>query len=1030
MSAVENSHQHVAHDDDAHVAAAAAAGQNGGAALSEPGGSYSATPEEGEGSSNAGQDFGWEGCKENVKPLKRGRKVDAILAGSFGGGLGGGGGSGSGDSGCSSSARVLADLKRHFEPLIADSAPDPRGEDGPGAGGGEGAGGEVDKLAIWWQYIQAVQDKLPSDQQEQFDLLERCSRRFKDDPRYKDDIRYLRVWTAYATHLSNAEDLFKFLYKKGIGGKHAHFWVGWALYAENAGNFPMAEKLYVKGIEHRRAEPLDVLKKRQAHFMRRMRRHWINSQIEGGTAEDEASELPRDEESRRGILRSLSVTATERVRRDQAAAVAARGVPDDENRGAVTGAGVRRGGRRLGERAAPSASGRSRGRGGGNGSTAGLGFAVFVEEEFTAGPEAAAAARARRGGGSSILDETPEDDAALWNDYGTRESRQKENNAKPSRWTDGALGDRPGVAAAPPAAAAAAAAAGAARRGERVRAAVPFPVYVDEQFADKAGEENRKAASADEKRVMRSTRALLAVAGGEQGDGKEQEEEEQVEEARARFVAEHRRARTASKPDSPASAVEMDICPSDSDDGQSDAAADGRPGGARGEGAGAGDAGANARVGGDGGRSSGGISGSIRQPVFGDDGSGGVKEAAKALPSSVAASAALADAAAPTTAAAAAAAAAGGDARQPAFYGDFGDENAAAADDDDRRDGAGDQSTETHGKPVEQAAGTAAGGKARGEGGAKKGHGEAFCAGSAASAAGTVASTAGDVGGGGGSVAVGANNSGDNAATANANANANANASASISNASVVFVNPREALGAEGGGGGGAEVEDSGSRGGGDGGGDAGSDTQRRLTFGHVAPAREDEAGASRAAGSGDDGGGGDGAGGGDAVTEGELAKEGEDMTINTKLVWEEMSTWFDGEDGEEGDKGGDGEEDAGTFATDEHDENVGATSGRHAPFEIFVDPDGSLSNAALLERERREAQGHSGQDIGGGDDGDDGDGRGREGGGGGEINCSGDGAPIRDEDEENLGCPPNPNAGAMLWCCACPAEEDEDLDL
>ncbi|CAN0415331.1 unnamed protein product, partial [Ectocarpus sp. 13 AM-2016] len=45
-----------------------------------------------------------------------------------------------------------------------------------------------------------------------------------------------------ATHLSNAEDLFKFLYKKGIGGKHAHFWVGWALYAENAGNYPMAEK--------------------------------------------------------------------------------------------------------------------------------------------------------------------------------------------------------------------------------------------------------------------------------------------------------------------------------------------------------------------------------------------------------------------------------------------------------------------------------------------------------------------------------------------------------------------------------------------------------------------------------------------------------------------------------------------------------------------------------------------------------------------------------------------------------------------
>lgn len=66
---------------------------------------------------------------------------------------------------------------RHFEPLIADTPPGPRAatpaaaaaeeqgnrEGGHAEGGGEGAG--VDKLAIWWQYIQAVQDKLPSDQQ-------------------------------------------------------------------------------------------------------------------------------------------------------------------------------------------------------------------------------------------------------------------------------------------------------------------------------------------------------------------------------------------------------------------------------------------------------------------------------------------------------------------------------------------------------------------------------------------------------------------------------------------------------------------------------------------------------------------------------------------------------------------------------------------------------------------------------------------------------------------------------------------------
>lgn len=69
---------------------------------------------------------------------------------------------------CCVIAVFLPSESRHFEPLIADSAPDPRAKEN-GEEGREGGGGEVveDKLAIWWQYIQAVQDKLPSDQQVQ-----------------------------------------------------------------------------------------------------------------------------------------------------------------------------------------------------------------------------------------------------------------------------------------------------------------------------------------------------------------------------------------------------------------------------------------------------------------------------------------------------------------------------------------------------------------------------------------------------------------------------------------------------------------------------------------------------------------------------------------------------------------------------------------------------------------------------------------------------------------------------------------------
>lgn len=60
-------------------------------------------------SADDNSNFEWENSKENVRPLRRGRKVDSIHATAYGGGLGGGPGLGGGGS---TSARVLADLKR------------------------------------------------------------------------------------------------------------------------------------------------------------------------------------------------------------------------------------------------------------------------------------------------------------------------------------------------------------------------------------------------------------------------------------------------------------------------------------------------------------------------------------------------------------------------------------------------------------------------------------------------------------------------------------------------------------------------------------------------------------------------------------------------------------------------------------------------------------------------------------------------------------------------------------------------------
>ncbi len=40
--------------------------------------------------------------------------------------------------------------------------------------------------------------------------------------------------------------MFKFLYKKGIGGQTAMFWIAWAYVAEVQGDYTLAEKLYDK----------------------------------------------------------------------------------------------------------------------------------------------------------------------------------------------------------------------------------------------------------------------------------------------------------------------------------------------------------------------------------------------------------------------------------------------------------------------------------------------------------------------------------------------------------------------------------------------------------------------------------------------------------------------------------------------------------------------------------------------------------------------------------------------------------------
>jgi len=61
------------------------------------------------------------------------------------------------------------------------------------------------------------------------ELLEECTRRFKDDLRYKGDLRYLKLWSAYAKRVEKPTVVYSYLVKHEIGCVYA------LLYEEFAG---------------------------------------------------------------------------------------------------------------------------------------------------------------------------------------------------------------------------------------------------------------------------------------------------------------------------------------------------------------------------------------------------------------------------------------------------------------------------------------------------------------------------------------------------------------------------------------------------------------------------------------------------------------------------------------------------------------------------------------------------------------------------------------------------------------------------
>lgn len=147
---------------------------------------------------------------------------------------------------------------------------------------------EEDPLALYEEFVKWTIDNYPGqliNHSGLLELLEEATRQFIDDPAYKGDLRYLKLWLLFASHVEDPTAIYAFLMSNDIGVVYAQVFEEYATALERKGrcvttppvsvllltSIPRrtdAERVYLHGIK-RRARPVERLKKRYAEFQAR-----------------------------------------------------------------------------------------------------------------------------------------------------------------------------------------------------------------------------------------------------------------------------------------------------------------------------------------------------------------------------------------------------------------------------------------------------------------------------------------------------------------------------------------------------------------------------------------------------------------------------------------------------------------------------------------------------------------------------------------------------------------------------------------
>ncbi|EPS60383.1 hypothetical protein M569_14420, partial [Genlisea aurea] len=178
----------------------------------------------------------WEMFKENVRPLKRGRDV-RLLNHTL---------KSHSDSQIKNS--IIQQRRRFIEAIDDYTGEDP--------------------LLPWLQCIKWIQEAFPTggDCSGLVVIYEQCVRTFWHDDRYKNDLRFLKVWLEYAENCADAEIIYEFLESNEIGTTQALFYISYAMHLQSKNKTKTADEIFNRGISSN-AEPVEKLKAAYTKFL-------------------------------------------------------------------------------------------------------------------------------------------------------------------------------------------------------------------------------------------------------------------------------------------------------------------------------------------------------------------------------------------------------------------------------------------------------------------------------------------------------------------------------------------------------------------------------------------------------------------------------------------------------------------------------------------------------------------------------------------------------------------------------------------